>query len=272
MPSEVRLSDGAVLWTDSSWLSGAPGAVFLHGGPGMWDYLEPLATPLADLVSTHRYDQRGCGRSSASTDYRMSRFVADLDELRAHLGHERWVVVGHSFGAALGLAYANEHPDRVLGLVYLNGLGLDWTVHKAAYRERVRQRLSTQQVARREELAARERTWDEEVEWRALCWAPDFVDPAMAAVDAGTELPLNRLCNAVMNEEDPPVRYEQVRAPVLLVHGAADPRPVDGVKALANAMPTAELVVLDGAAHQPWREQPEAVTALLREFVARVAR
>jgi pimeloyl-ACP methyl ester carboxylesterase len=86
--------------------------------------------PLAGLVSTHRYDQRGCGRSSLNDDYRMDRFVADLEELREHFGYERWAVFGHSFGGTLGLAYASAHPGRVTALVYCNGVGLDCPRHR----------------------------------------------------------------------------------------------------------------------------------------------
>jgi hypothetical protein len=40
----------------------------------------------------------------------MAHYVADLDELREHFGYERWFVVGHSFGATLGLALARVVP------------------------------------------------------------------------------------------------------------------------------------------------------------------
>ncbi|WP_219418977.1 alpha/beta fold hydrolase [Pseudonocardia nigra] len=275
---EVRLSDGARLWTRSAPEAGRPAAVFVHGGPGMWDHLGPLAGMLAGLAGTHRYDQRGCGRSAPDTDFRLDRFVADLDELRAHFGHDRWFVVGHSFGATLGLAYAAARPERVAGLVYCSGVGLDWPGHRAAHRERARARLTPAQRARRDALQQRDRSWPEEVEWRTFCWLPDFADPErrweLAAADAATPLPLNRECNRALNAEtDARADAERtacarVTAPVLAIHGAADPRPVAGVEALVDALPSARLAVLDGAGHQPWRERPAATRALLREFVA----
>ncbi|MFP5019640.1 alpha/beta fold hydrolase [Pseudonocardia phyllosphaerae] len=65
----VRLSDGAALWvvTDNEHRHDLSGLVFLHGGAGMWDYLEPVAGLARDSYRTHRYDQRGCGRSSTPT-------------------------------------------------------------------------------------------------------------------------------------------------------------------------------------------------------------
>jgi proline iminopeptidase len=244
----------------------------------MWDYLEPVARPLDGLVSTHRYDQRGCGRSSPDDDYRMDRFVADLDELRASFGYQRWYVIGHSFGAEVGLAYASTHPDRVSGLVYCDGVGLDWVAHRAAYHARADARLTDSQKARRDRLERLERSRDEEVEWRTLCWMPDFADPdraeAMARRDAAEPLPINMACNHALGAEahqrsraDQRAACARVRAPVLVIHGRDDPRPLDGVHALVDALPTAELSVVADAGHQPWREQPGKVDQLLRDFL-----
>lgn len=43
--------------------------------------------------------------------------VADVERLRTHLGIEKWVVFGGSWGSALGLAYSETHPDRVKGII-----------------------------------------------------------------------------------------------------------------------------------------------------------
>ncbi|APU14137.1 MULTISPECIES: alpha/beta fold hydrolase [Actinoalloteichus] len=283
MPAEtiesVSLSDGAVLWTRSLRRTGTPAVVFVHGGPGMWDYLAAPAEAVADRFSTHRFDQRGCGRSAPNGDHRLDRLVADLDELRTHFGHERWFVVGHSFGATLGLRYASVFRDRVIGLVYCDGVGLDWPRHRAAYRSRAAARLTTAQLRRRDELARQTRSHAEEVEWRTLCWQPDFADPtraaAMAGADAVTPLPLNSAANTALNAECDRWAGEaeraacaRVRAPVLVVHGAEDPRPREGVDALVSALPDAESSVVAGAGHQPWRERPAEFRALLREFLS----
>ncbi|MCQ4214136.1 prolyl aminopeptidase [Streptomyces longispororuber] len=104
-------------------------AVVLHGGPGSG------ASPfMRRLFDPERYrivllDQRGAGRSTPSaraydTDMRVNtlpHLIADLELLRAHLGIERWLVWGVSFGSALGLRYAQMHRDAVSELV-LTGL------------------------------------------------------------------------------------------------------------------------------------------------------
>ena len=272
----VRLSDGATLWvcTGGRPEGDAPAMVFLHGGAGMWDYLGPVSELAAGSFRTIRYDQRGCGRSSASDDYRLARYVADLDELRAYVGHERWYVFGHSFGATLGIEYAARHGDRVAGLVYCSGVGIGWPAHRATYHARQRMRLGAVERERLAELAGRERTWDEEVEWRTLSWLPDFVDPDLArhwaAADARTPLPLNLACNrafsaetAAWSADEESERWAGVTCPVWIVHGEGDPRPADGPRALASILPDARVHELPDAGHQPWRERPDLVAQVL---------
>ncbi|MFI7449348.1 alpha/beta fold hydrolase [Nonomuraea sp. NPDC049714] len=68
-----------------------------------------LRVSFVDSTVVHRFDQRGCGRSDPSDDQRMDRLVADFDNLRRHWGYDRWIVIGHAFGATFALAYAWTH-------------------------------------------------------------------------------------------------------------------------------------------------------------------
>ena len=71
------------------------------------------------------FDQRGCGRSrplASEPDTDLStnttaHLVADIERLREHLGIDRWVVMGISWGVTLGLVYAQRHPERVIAMV-----------------------------------------------------------------------------------------------------------------------------------------------------------
>ena len=168
---------------------------------------------------------------------------------------------------------------RVTALVYCNGVGLDWPKHRAAFHARADNRLNVVQRARRDELEVRERSWDEEVEWRVLCWVPDFADPeqaeALARRDAERGLQINFACNRALGAESKR-GGEQERAacgrislPVLVIHGTEDPRPLDGVKALVEALPDAQLEIVPGAGHLPWTEQPQLFTRLVRDFLSR---
>lgn len=103
--------------------------VFLSGGPGMPNYLEEIAK----LVPGRRvvtYDQRGTGGSTATDgDYSTEAHVADLEQLRQHLGVEQLHLFGHSWGGMLAQLYATAHLSSVGSLFLCSptpGVGADW--------------------------------------------------------------------------------------------------------------------------------------------------
>jgi proline iminopeptidase len=115
-------------------------AVFLHGGPG--GGFGPDARRFFDPQAYHivLFDQRGAGRSTPYADLRENTtwtLVEDMEKLRVHLGIERWVVFGGSWGSTLALCYAIAHPERVVALV-LRGVYLgrrwenEWLFQKGA--------------------------------------------------------------------------------------------------------------------------------------------
>jgi len=106
MNAMVRLRDGASLWTAAS--GNGPPVVCLHGGPGLWDYLAPLAALLDGTFTVVRFEQRGCGRSTGGGRFTIAQAVDDLDQVRVALGFDRWAVVGHSRGAELALRDARR--------------------------------------------------------------------------------------------------------------------------------------------------------------------
>jgi len=112
-------------WEESGNLRGVP-AVFLHGGPGGGSSPDHRRYYDPRFYRIVVYDQRGAGQSTPLgelTDNTTPQLIADLERLRAHLGIDRWLVFGGSWGSTLAIAYAEAHPDRVLGLV-LRGIFL----------------------------------------------------------------------------------------------------------------------------------------------------
>ncbi|SEP36850.1 proline iminopeptidase [Methylobacterium sp. ap11] len=108
--------------------------MFLHGGPG--GGINPIYRRLFDpsRYDVLLFDQRGCGRSTpyASLDANTTwHLVADMERLRQHMGVERWLVLGGSWGSTLAMAYAQTHPKRVSELILrgvytLTRAELDW--------------------------------------------------------------------------------------------------------------------------------------------------
>ena len=123
-------------WEECGNARGTP-AVFLHGGPGGGsspDHRRHFDPAFYRIIL---YDQRGAGQSTPLgelADNTTPHLIADLERLRVHLGIERWLIFGGSWGSTLALAYAEAHPQRVLGLV-LRGIFLgrpqeiDWFLH-----------------------------------------------------------------------------------------------------------------------------------------------
>lgn len=285
LPAYVSF-DGVSLWVVRQ--GQGPALVLCHGGPGMWDYLGPVADLTDDLVMVVRYDQRACGRSSGESDYSLATAVADLDALRIHLGLDRWIVGGHSFGASLALAYCLEHPRQTRALVYVSGTGIDPGWH-AAYRENRNTRLGPDGVRRLtklreqiersdgEEKAVAERAYSE------LYHSTDLADPHGAAeivrmlwadgIQVNQEV--NRILGAdtgqLLEDETIEARIKKVGTPTLLVHGEADPRPLWSVRGLAALLPNARLSAIPDAGHFPWFEQPNAFRSILRGFLLEVS-
>jgi proline iminopeptidase len=254
--------------------------VCCHGGPGLWDFLGDVAGLLADRAAVYRWDQRGCGRSERRGPYSFARSVADLDAVRRHFGRERVALLGHSYGADLALRYALAHPERVSGLVYVAGTGIDdrdtW---RPAYRHNLRANLGAD-LGRWEELGGRERTAAEEREWCVLQWSADYADRERAVAHAEASATpwfgVNHACNAALNSEtDRSAGTAELRSacaaldvPVLIVHGTRDIRPSRATDSLARTLPRADRVLLDGAGHLPWVERPGEFRAAVGDFLA----
>jgi proline iminopeptidase len=122
----LRIGDGnEIYWETSGNPDGKP-ALHLHGGPGsgMGDGYRRRFAPDKFLIVG--FEQRGCGRSRplvtdpAALDLSTNTtqaLIADIEALREHLGVEKWLLTGLSWGSTLALAYAQAHPERVSEIV-----------------------------------------------------------------------------------------------------------------------------------------------------------
>jgi len=114
--------------------------LLLHGGPGSGSSPRQREFFDATCYRIVQFDQRGCGRSTPlgeTAHNHTDALIGDIEMLRRHLGIERWLVAGGSWGATLALAYAARHRERVSGLllrgVFLAGRAdLDWFFHGVA--------------------------------------------------------------------------------------------------------------------------------------------
>jgi len=186
----IDVGDGQMLsWEACGNPDGRP-AVVLHGGPGSGRgtrsrrYFDPAAYRII------RFDQRGCGASTPSvadfeTDLSTNttwHLLGDLETLRVHLGIDRWLVFGASWGSTLALLYAEQFPLHVRALVLVGVTTtrqseIDWLYRGLA------PMLPAQWEAFRQGVPAAAREGDLVAAYRELLNSPDPAIRAAAARD-----------------------------------------------------------------------------------------
>src|SRR4029079_2957506 len=125
----LDVGDGQAIYWEASGNPAGKAAGALHGGPGGGGtapgrrrWFDPQRYRLI------QFDQRGCGRSTPHvSDWSVDlatktthHLIADIERLREHLGVERWLVWGGSWGVTLSLAYAERFPERVTEMILLS--------------------------------------------------------------------------------------------------------------------------------------------------------
>lgn len=108
-----------IYYEESGNPNGKP-VIFIHGGPGegSWSGDRRFFDPKAYRIIL--FDQRGCGKSTPLAelqDNTIPFLIQDIETIRKHLKIEKWMVFGGSFGSALSLAYAEEHPEAVTEII-----------------------------------------------------------------------------------------------------------------------------------------------------------
>jgi proline iminopeptidase len=296
----LEVGDGHVLYWETVGTPRHTPAVYLHGGPGSG--ASPSARRWFDPVGFRGvlFDQRGCGRSrplaldhtADLTTNTTDRLVADIELLRDHLGIDRWVVVGVSWGVTLGLVYAQRHPDRVRGLVLgavTSGARreVDWItremgrVFPAEWDELVAglpegarsgdlaagyaRLLADPDPTVRHEAARRWCAWEDTHVSLMPGWTPDprFDDPAFRSVVARlvTHYWSNGCFLAADEVFDGMDRIAGI--PGVLVHGRHDVSgPLDTAWRLHQRWPASRLVVVDDAGHGGGSFGAEMATAI----------
>ena len=120
----VPVDDTALAVTDT----GGPGTpvVYLNGSYNNQRVWRPVIGELGSTRWRHiSYDERARGRSQRSADYSFEACVRDVSAVLDARGVDRALVVGWSYGAAVALHWATRHPDRVIGVVMVDG-GYPW--------------------------------------------------------------------------------------------------------------------------------------------------
>ena len=303
----LDVGDGQLVYWETCGNPDGKPAVVLHGGPGSgctpgW---RTMFDPACYRVTL--FDQRGCGRSAPhaadvgvdlstnTTDH----MIADIERLRAHLGVDRWLVLGASWGSSLGLAYAQRHPERVSELVLFSvttgtrrevewitrDMGRVFPAEWARFRDGVppadrdgdladayARLLADPDPAVRDRAARQWCAWEDTHVATVPGRRPDprYDDPVFRMVFArlvthywrhGCFLPEGQLLREA---------GRLAGIPGVLLHGRLDiSSPSDTAWRLAQAWPDARLELLEAAGHGGGAGMAERVVAALDDFADR---
>ncbi|AGT95227.1 prolyl aminopeptidase [Rhodococcus erythropolis CCM2595] len=283
----LEVPDGQSLyWETVGNPAGVP-VLYLHGGPGAGCTVGARRFFDPETFRAVLFDQRGCGRSlplASSPDVDLTvnttaHILDDIERLREHLGIERWIVSGLSWGVSLGLVYAQAFPERVIAMALgaITGgtrVEIEWITRAMG---RIFPREWEEFVA---QLPVEERDGNLPAAYARLLADPDPVVRENAAV---------QWCRwedvhvSLMPGWTPSVRYQNpdfrrvmtrlvthywandcflapnqildgmdrlAEIPAILVHGRYDiSGPLDTAWAIHQRWPGSELVVLDDAGH-----------------------
>ncbi|MEX2628811.1 MAG: alpha/beta fold hydrolase [Tistlia sp.] len=220
---------------------------------------------IAALAADHRVvacDLRGHGRTAAPEGpYSLAQLAEDLLALAEALSLGRFHFVGLSIGGMIGQQLALAAPGRLRSLTLCATTSRIPPEGRAAFDERAETALTRGMAALAEPTLARWFTEGFRAEY------PDAVAAIRAQILATPVAGYVGCCRAIQ-QLDLTARLPEIRLPTLVVAGRDDPGMSPAVMAtIRDAIPGAELQVLEQAAHLLNVEQAAATTALLRRFL-----
>jgi len=249
-PGRFVGTDGASLWSTMFGTRSEPVIVAIGGWTGSSDlWLGPIGL-LSRRARCIAYDHRGTGRTTSSVSITHRRLVDDVFAVMDAHGAGRAVLAAESAGVGVALAAAARHPERVSGLVLVDGyipanapgdgdpfvqaLRADYPATIAAFVE------ACVPAPRHERIRA----------WGRAILAESNPEAAIALLRADVPAP--------------PLDLKTIDAPALLLHCEGDRiAPVDGARAVAAALRRATLRVLDGDEHVPTMTRPAEIADLI---------
>jgi len=258
-----------------------PTLVCHPGGPGFSSvYLADLAG-LADTFTLVLLDPRGTAASEPPEDvraYTTADYVADVEDLRRHLGEEQVDVLGHSHGGVVAIAYAAAHPDRARRLVALNTLVRiqPEEMEEIMARHRDEPWYDDARRALDEEEAGTYESGDELNEIAGRFWPMYFAhydETARRYIDEciTPERPnpdALRVFNETLETWDMRPELERIVAPTLVLTGSEDficgPRCADDI---ASGIAGSHKVVLEECGHFAFVEKRERVHEEVTRFL-----
>ena len=267
----VRVAGGVL----AGWVVGDGWPVlYLHGGPGL-QYDESDLHVVSELEADYRvaiFQQRGLPPSTLEGPFTIPQAISDVVAVLDALEWSRALLVGHSWGGHLALRVAAAAPERLMGVLAIDPVGVVGDGGRAAFRAELRARPPKEGRARLEELEEKEKAAglgaEEQDEFQAIIWPAYFADPenVMPRPETRVRSEVFEGLTAEVGEgsEEVAAALGRGEVPYGVLAGAASPFPWGQVaRATAELSPVGFLKVVPNAGHFVWYEAPGAVRSAL---------
>ena len=258
--------------------SGNP-LLIMHGGLGFdHTYFRPWIDSLAEGSKLIFYDHRGNGRSDRSKpldDVYHSTWADDANALREHLGIEKMVLMGHSYGGVLALHYALQYPETLSGLILANTYPA-WN-YKDTVLEKARERGTPEQVAAVENRFFERVKDDADLEELAgLIGNMYFHDPSNPiAGDFGSDVQFsadgyNRGFVDIHAQHNVISKLSKITVPTLILCGSDDwITPYEpGSAILHSEIPNSKLIMFEKSGHCIFAEEQDKFLNVVQGFMS----
>ena len=245
--------------------SGIP-TVFVHGFPLARTMWKAQFRGLSQLCRCIAPDLRGFGESIVEGPYSMDRYADDIAELLDACSIRRAVIAGCSMGGYITFAFWRRHPERVLGLALCDTRqGADNEAGLAKRRAMIRAARTDGSAAVSDMMidsllasSTRERCPEVEKEVRAMMTGAP-VDGVVGAIEA------------MMQRPDSTPTLATIDVPTVVITGEDDAiAPVEGARAMSEAIRGSVFAMIPGAGHLSNIERPAAFNTVFSEFLSRV--
>ena len=212
-----------------------------NGGPGCDDYLGDVASMIENTCQVVRFEPRGCGRSDYDGNYDLETSISDIEFIRKHYGFEKVLLIGHSYGPDVALAYSLSYPANTLGIIGIAGGRI-----------------------------VNDRSWSDT--YHRNLESKGEIQPKVYESDPE----VNRLGNIswlqFINRPTLLSEISQIDFPVSYISAGADIRPNWPTEQLANLIAEGSYTVIPSAPHCIWLTHAEELKQALNTAVSRVTR
>jgi len=279
----------------------------VHGGPGFppleaWEGLERLT----DNHKFYYYHQRGCGKSTRPVDtfdssnylqnmvelnkiLGLSTQIADIERIRRILKQEKIILIGHSYGGFLATLYAVEFPDRVDKMILIAPAGvLKMPIDQGSGLDALKNYLSEEMKSEFDDFLARYFDYGmifskSEQDLVALnhgyvqFYEEAYKNIGLTIPDQAGQKPadiggwmVHAMYFSLGLKYDLRDELKRINAPVLVIHGEKDMMPSKVSQEYVDLLPEGQLVIIPGATHFPFLENPEKFAAAVAVFLSKL--